>query len=85
MADVARRAAFEALKRVEQDGAFSNLATQKLGDLSPSRDKERGDWADGAKGRVRGQLLGRLQDLTAQSWNKQDSTSFPESEPCVTR
>ena len=35
MADVARRAAFEALKRVEQDGAFSNLAIQKLGDLSP--------------------------------------------------
>ena len=26
----------------------------KLGDLSLSRDKERGDWAGGAKGRVRG-------------------------------
>ena len=34
MADVARTAAFAALKRVEQDGAFSNLATQKLGELS---------------------------------------------------
>ena len=35
MADVARTAAFAALKRVEQDGAFSNLATQKLLELSP--------------------------------------------------
>lgn len=34
MADAARTAAFEALRRVEQDGAFSNLATQKLGELS---------------------------------------------------
>ncbi len=35
MADVARTAAFEALKRVEKDGAFSNLATAKLRELSP--------------------------------------------------
>lgn len=35
MADVARTAAFEALKRVEKDSAFSNLATAKLRELSP--------------------------------------------------
>lgn len=35
MADVARTAAFEALKRVEKDGAFSNLAVARLRDLSP--------------------------------------------------
>ncbi len=35
MADLARTAAFMALKRVEQDGAFSNLATAKLKDLEP--------------------------------------------------
>ena len=35
MADLARTAAFEALRRVEKDGAFSNLATAKLRELSP--------------------------------------------------
>ncbi len=35
MADIARTTAFETLKRIEKDGAFSNLATARLRELSP--------------------------------------------------
>lgn len=34
MADLARKAAYDALMRIEKDGAFSNLATARLHDLS---------------------------------------------------
>ncbi len=35
MADLARKAAYDAIMRVEKDGAFSNLATARLRELSP--------------------------------------------------
>lgn len=47
--------------------------------LLRSRDEERGVRAAGGKGRVRGRLPGRLQDLTARRWDKQDRASFHES------